>query len=142
MASVVKTWRNKNMRAHILMFDLHLYRFDKIILINEYEWVVKVDSSITISISQLSHLSCARLSISSREELGMSVLLHAWHRSPLGRPRMPCSPCMVRPTFHYNNKWDRKKHKTQLTKSWTFTGCFQMSKRRHYNLLGSGKGFL
>lgn len=71
--SVIKTWSHKNMRAHILMFDLHSCWFDKISLINEYEWVVKLDPLITVSVSQLPCLSCARLCISTREKLRMSL---------------------------------------------------------------------
>lgn len=41
------------------MFDLHSCRFDKSDLINEHEWVVKPDSLIAVSISQLP--SCGKI---------------------------------------------------------------------------------
>lgn len=65
--SVIKTCFHKNMRAHTLMFDLHSCWVDKINLINEYESVVKPDSSITESISQLPCLGCERLYLTGKQ---------------------------------------------------------------------------
>lgn len=60
-------------RAHILIPDLHSCHFDKIDSINEYDWAVKLNCLIAVSLSQLPYSSCARMWMWVKEK---SVGLH------------------------------------------------------------------